>query len=428
MKPTDIKQIFEDILHEIILNPISYVCDPEKNFSRTRKLLFYEVIKMLIGMGGNSLGKELLDWFGYSDKTVSVSAFIQQRNKIKPDALKYIFQKMISQCDKHTSYKGYRLLAIDGSDLRLPSDKRESFSYIQNDETTKGYNLLHLDALYDVLQHVYVDASIQSKIGMNEHKALVSMIDDSAISDKVILIADRGYESFNNIAHCQEKNWNYIIRSKESYGIKFDVPLSETFDIEQLITLTRRQTKQTKGLIKKDPNRYRWIQPHTTFDYLKPKEDKLYDLPIRIVRFEIADSVYETLYTNLPREDFPVDVLKELYRLRWGIETAFRELKYNIGLASIHSRKTAFVFQEVYAKLIMYNFSAWIAYSQTIPTGKRINFAKSIHVCYQFFKEQLDDIVLEKMIRKYLSPIRPGRSFERNKNNKNAVSFTYRIS
>lgn len=107
---------------------------------------------------------------------------------------------------------------------------------------------------------------------------------------KVILIADRGYESFNNIAHCQEKNWNYIIRSKESYGIKFDTPPSETFDIDQLITLTRRQTKQTKEFIKKEPNRYLWIQPHTTFDYLKPKEDKLYDLPIRIVRFEIADS------------------------------------------------------------------------------------------------------------------------------------------
>lgn len=426
MKPTDIKQILDDILHEVIAAPASYVCEPQKNFSRTRKLSFYTVIKMLIGMGGSSLGKELLDWFGYSEKTVSVSAFVQQRNKIKPDTLKYIFQKMISQCDKHTSYNGYRLLAIDGSDLRLPSDKRERFSYIQNDENSKGYNLLHLEALYDVLQHVYVDASIQSKIGMNEHMALVSMIDDSAILDKVILIADRGYESFNNIAHCQEKNWNYIIRSKESYGIKFDAPPSETFDIDQLITLTRRQTKQTKKLINENPNRYRWIQPHTTFDYLEPKEDKLYDLPIRIVRFEIADSVYETLYTNLPREDFPVNVLKELYRLRWGIETAFRELKYNVGLASIHSKKTVFVFQEIYAKLIMYNFSALIAYSQKVPAGKRINFAKSMHVCYQYFKEQLSAIVLEKMLSKFLSPIRPGRGFERNKNNKNAVSFAYR--
>ena len=252
MKPAAIKQILDDILLEVVSAPASYVYEPQRNFSRTRKLPFCTVIKMLIGMGGNCLGKELLDWFGYSEETVSVSAFVQQRNKIKPDTLKHIFQRMISQCDKHTLYNGYRLLAIDGSDLRLPSDKRESFSYIQNDETTKGYNLLHLDALYDVLQHVYVDASIQSKIGMNEHKALVSMIDDSAISDKVILIADRGYESFNNIAHCQEKNWNYIIRSKESYGIKFDTPSSKTFDIDQLITLTRRQTKQTKSLIKKD--------------------------------------------------------------------------------------------------------------------------------------------------------------------------------
>lgn len=153
-------------------------------------------------MGGSSLEKEMLDWFGYSEDAPSV----QQRNKIKPDTLKHIFQTMISQCDTHVLYNNYRLLAVDSSDLRLPSDKEESFSYIQNDEITKGYNLMHLDALYDVLHHVYIDASIQSKIGMNEHKALVSMVDNSSISDKVILIADRGYELFNNIAHCQEKN------------------------------------------------------------------------------------------------------------------------------------------------------------------------------------------------------------------------------
>ena len=142
MKATDVKQILENILCEVVSAPATYVYEPQKNFSRTRKLPLHTVIKMLIGMSGNSLGKELLEWFGYSEKTVSVSAFVQQRNKIKPETLKHIFQTMVSQCDKHTLYNGYRLLAIDGSDLRLPSDKRESFSYIQNNETTKGYNLL----------------------------------------------------------------------------------------------------------------------------------------------------------------------------------------------------------------------------------------------------------------------------------------------
>ena len=108
---------------------------------------------------------------------------------------------------------------------------------------------LYLDPLYDLLQHVYIDTSIQSKIGMNEHKPLVNMIDQSDISDKVIVIADRSYESFNNIAHFQEKGWHYIIHSKESYGIKYTIPNVDTFDINTTIILTRRQTKETRAFM-----------------------------------------------------------------------------------------------------------------------------------------------------------------------------------
>lgn len=46
--------------------------------------------------------------------------------------------------------------------------------------------------MYDLMQHNYVDASIQSKKGMNEHKALVSMIEKSEATGSVIVIADRG--------------------------------------------------------------------------------------------------------------------------------------------------------------------------------------------------------------------------------------------
>lgn len=53
---------------------------------------------------------------------------------------------------------------------------------------------------YDLMQHMYVDTSVQNKKGMNEHKALVSMIEKSEILGKVIVITERGYESFNYIA------------------------------------------------------------------------------------------------------------------------------------------------------------------------------------------------------------------------------------
>jgi IS4 transposase len=57
-----------------------------------------------------------------------------------------------------------------------------------------------------------------------------------------------------------------------------------------------------------------------------PESDAMYDLPIRIVRFKLSDTSYETIYSNLPREEFSADVLKELYHLCWGIETSFKEL------------------------------------------------------------------------------------------------------
>ncbi|MCI6676368.1 MAG: hypothetical protein MSG78_05635, partial [Clostridiales bacterium] len=62
-------------------------------------------------------------------------------------------------------------------------------------------------------------------------------------------IPSRVLHTANNIAHCQEKGWNYIIRSKESYGIKYTTPSTDTFDIDTTITLTRRQTKETRALI-----------------------------------------------------------------------------------------------------------------------------------------------------------------------------------
>ena len=118
------------------------------------------------------------------------------------------------------------------------------------------------------------------------------------------------------------------------------LPNSEEFDVDTTLTLTRRQKKETLALLSAYPERYRWIQPHTTFDYIAPKAPNMYDLHFRVVRFRISDGCYETIYTDLDPETFPVEKIKELYRLRWGIETSFAELKHIIGLSCLHGKKT----------------------------------------------------------------------------------------
>lgn len=56
------------------------------------------------------------------------------------------------------------------------------------------------------------------------------------------------------------------------------------------------------------------------------------------------------------KDAFPIQEIKHLYAMRWGIETSFRELKYSVTLLHLHSKKVDFIYQEVFAKLIMYNF------------------------------------------------------------------------
>ena len=403
---------------------------PGKDFSRTRKLPLQAMLLMLIGMGSGSLSKELYDWFGYTSSTATASAFVQQRNKIRPEAVKMIFNEFVSSTTPTATFQGYRLFAVDGSDFRLPSDPTNDFSLIRNAEGQKRYNLAHLNAMFDLMSKAYVDVTMQGKKGMNEHKALVSMIDRSNIPGKVIVLMDRGYESFNNIAHLQEKEWNFIIRAKESYGMisNLQLPNSEEFDVDTTLTLTRRQTKETLALLSAYPERYRWIQPHTTFDYIAPKAPNMYDLHFRVVRFRISDGCYETIYTDLDPETFPVEKIKELYRLRWGIETSFRELKHIIGLSCLHGKKTDFLLQEVFARLIFYNYASLIARKIPVPQEKQINFSVAILVCKQFLKGKIRSAQIFEILSKHLSPIRPGRQYKRYQNPVSAVAFQYRFS
>lgn len=66
------------------------------------------------------------------------------------------------------------------------------------------------------------------------------MVDRSKIA-KALVIADRGYESFNSMAHIQEKNGFFLFRVKDGLnGIKngLDLPETDRFDINISLKLT----------------------------------------------------------------------------------------------------------------------------------------------------------------------------------------------
>jgi len=410
-------------------------------FSRDRKLPFSKVISFLLSMEGGSLTSELLKYFGCSADIASSSAFVQQRSKIDDEAFPMLFKLFVKKTDTPKLYKGLRIFAADGSDIQIPTNPNHPDSYFPGVNGQTAYNMLHLDAMYDLLRHTYIDASLIGQRKVNERNTLCSMVDRSSIKN-VLLIADRGYEGFNLMAHIQEKHWKFLIRVQDvlhSRGIAagLALPDEDEFDLPITLSLTTKSSNEVK-LLCKDRNKYRYLPSTVSFDYLPKKNRKhdpaiFYELHFRIVRFKITEYTYETVITNLDPLMFPPIELKRLYNMRWGIETSFRELKYTVGLLHFHAKKVEHIYQEVFARLIMYNFTELVTSHVIIQKADckyayKANFSAAVHICRQFFLGNVSPPDVEALIRRHVSPIRPGRSRPRKMTVKHAVSFIYRVA
>lgn len=240
------------------------------------------MIQAILTMGSNTLAKELLDL----DLPVPQSAFVQRRYQIKHQAFKTLFPNITSKIP--TSHN-LPILAVDGSDVILPRNRSDKTTSFQTGPHHTPYNLIHINALY------------------NPEQALVIM--------------DRGYESYNVMAHYQERNWSYIIRIRDgNHSMKsgFNLPDTPCFDEKFDLNICRKQTNEMKQLYRDFPNQYHSLPNQTSFDILPSssrKSDPLqfYELHFRMVRLEIKPGFFETLVTNT---DYSPEKLKDLYAYR----------------------------------------------------------------------------------------------------------------
>ena len=140
----------------------------------------------------------------------------------------------------------------------------------------------------------------------------------------------------------------------------------------------------------------------------------------------------ECIITNLEEDAFPMEEIKKLYGWRWGIERSFRELKYTIGLTNFHSKKVEYIQQEIFARLIIYNFCERIVTGIVIQQKNRkytyqINFTAAVLICREFFRNRIPPPDLEAFIQKNVLPVREGRKAPRKVRPNSAASFLYRI-
>lgn len=244
---TKIKQNLIQIIKGMGRHPQAFVHQPGKDFTRVRKFSFERLITFMLAMNGKTLYQELMDYFDYGLDTPSPSVFIQQRSKVKPKAFKYLFHQLTDSYERYQLFKGYRLVAVDGSTFNIAHNPQDEKTYLKSSSAKRDYNALHLNALYDLTNRLHLDARIQPIRELNERQALIEMVDTASLKDPTIIVADRGYESYNTFAHIEEKGWKYVIWIKDlkskSIVSSPDLPDEEEFDSPVHLILTRKQMR-----------------------------------------------------------------------------------------------------------------------------------------------------------------------------------------
>lgn len=154
-------RLLKSIIDSECQNPDNFK-DSSKNFIRNRKLSRNSVAYLPFQFDSDSISIKIPHFSGISHKDVSPSAVCQARGKILPNLYSSVFYRFNQHPDIcfHSLFKGFFLLAVDGSEIRCPSPRNDStaFGRSKNGRTRSFY---HLNTLYSVLDHLFLDAVIQ---------------------------------------------------------------------------------------------------------------------------------------------------------------------------------------------------------------------------------------------------------------------------
>ena len=447
----------DSIIEQMVSRIHNYTKSPT-DFTRKRKLDASTLIKVTLNMEGQSLNTEMIHAFPDMENRATASAYEQQKAKLTPKLFRDLFLEYNKTNQKHQLFDNkYMVYAIDGSDFNMPYQSKSKYVMNfscgrprKNAEPTKPYCQFHGNILFNLMDRTYEDIVIQSRTEFDERSAAICLLQNLHPQVPYIVIMDRGYEGFNMIEHCNRlDNGYYIIRTKTGVGGNKEIANlpDEECDVDMAFKVT---TSNRYYMLNKDTENIHLINSpkrHYKASLSKNTRNSKWDfnqfetIKCRVCKFRINNpstnkEEWEVLVTNLNRFEFPISRMKEMYHMRWDIETSFRELKYALGAVQFHSRKDDFVEMELYAHLTMFNVISRNINQTTIPQHSTkkykyvVSFKDAVTIVRKYFKLYNTDPP-EKIYAELLSytrPIIPGRSDKRNVKPKSAVWFVYRVA
>jgi Transposase DDE domain len=389
----------------------------KNDFSRQRILCFKTTVLLLLNTLKRSLSIELHEFFeNFSQKgSCSKQAFSKQRRKLKPDffhdwntvLVDSFYRNYIKECRR---WKGLKIWAIDGSSVSLPDIDllRNKYGQTTNQQGAGG-SVARICVIYDVLNEIAIQGLLHPYT-VSEEVVIPDILKDKDTSDTLILF-DRGYPSYwlmhQLIAHntffvmraaCNANNVvkSFLAGEQDDLIVEMRPPYSSIIKLKEMgVSISKEKT-----------------------------------IRIRLVKFLLDSGQVEVLITNLyDVVRFPLKDLKQLYNMRWGIETYYGYMKQELQLAQFSGLAPICIEQDFAANLFLFNLQSLIEKQCAIfvedvgekrmhkqKVNKNISWALLKHRVVRLFLTKKPKLILnelQELFCSYLEPVRPGRKYPR---------------
>jgi len=285
---------------------------------------------------------EALDGEGFQELSVpDSSAFSHARSKLQPTAFVELNRRLLGLaaglCSDHVeTWKGYRMVGLDGSTLQLP-DTPGIRAEFDPGAPAGGIPHARVSQCVDVLNHICLDSQI-SPIAVGERELFRRHLDPIADAGGLLLM-DRGYAA----------HWLFQLCLVESVPFVARLKLSHTAAVREFVA-----SGATEGEILFKPTA-------SSRNVLADEGVEPVPLRLRVVRIELSSGKTEVLATSLPPEEMSLDDLDLCYELRWGSETAYRHQKSHMHVENFSGRTARSVRQDYHATVFIQNLAAVLA-------------------------------------------------------------------
>jgi len=399
----------------------------DQDFTRERMLSFRTLAVLMLTKGTKSLQSRLntfLPKLGKTQLTVDKSAYSRARAKLKHTAFIELNQVAVVatmyEDGDHQTWQGHRVLAVDGSKLQLPDnpDTRVAFgtwSYWaqQKDKDISGKRTMALGSvLYDVLNRIVVDARLER---CDAYEVDIAKEHLKYTQEGDLIIYDRGYCTFKMMSLTAQAKADFLIRGRSNSFKEIKDMLAGKGDDDAVVTLR--------------PGKNARVQMR--------KEGLVNEMKVRLVRVSLNNGEYEVLATSLlDQAKYPKSCFKELYYLRWGIETFYGTLKTRLHLENFTGLSPEAIRQDFFATIFLSGVESILTLEAETKLSKqkgglpkKVNKAVSFNAIKEqafelFYSKQPNGQRLEQLTELFLSSptlVRKGRKPERKENSSRQV-------